>query len=147
MKYWFFNFVFFFFFCFSNFSYMDGFDNNSHSRPTMHWSSCSRELIHTSTRDAKYNCLRNRPSRWFAIWKKETFFIFLSISEKVGKFKLRTWLFKGVAIWWLIRKKSATVACLIIVGINAVIRTLVNLVYAIPRFSAQMALAVTLWYI
>nr|CAH0109005.1 unnamed protein product [Daphnia galeata] len=32
-------------------------------RPTMHWSSCSRELIHTSTRDAKYNCLRNRPSR------------------------------------------------------------------------------------
>ncbi|KZS14634.1 putative Disintegrin and metalloproteinase domain-containing protein 28 [Daphnia magna] len=32
-------------------------------RPTMHWSSCSRQLIQDSAKAARFNCLRNRPSR------------------------------------------------------------------------------------
>ncbi|XP_057368575.1 disintegrin and metalloproteinase domain-containing protein 12-like [Daphnia carinata] len=32
-------------------------------QPTMHWSSCSRQLIQDYTSDARYKCLRNRPSR------------------------------------------------------------------------------------
>lgn len=48
-----------------------------------------------------------------------------------------------MAIWWLIRKRSVTAACPIFVGINAAIRTLVNLVGAVSRFNVPMAAAAT----
>ncbi|KAI9559167.1 hypothetical protein GHT06_015956 [Daphnia sinensis] len=32
-------------------------------QPTMHWSSCSRQLVQDSAREDRHKCLRNRPSR------------------------------------------------------------------------------------